>query len=78
MKQEKLSIFDLEEPIRDLKGIGLLIDSLGYYISNIGVCEENMAAFGLLRNMIDEKQEKLEKFFDAEVERIKNDNGKRA
>lgn len=75
MKQEKLSIFDLEEPIRDLKGIGLLVDSLGYYISNIGVCEENMAAFGLLRNMIDEK---LEKFFDAEVERIKNDNGKRA
>ena len=61
---KELDILDIEEAIHDLAGIAVLVESVGHRIATVGTTKSDENAFSQIAELILQKQEIFEKFFN--------------
>jgi hypothetical protein len=61
---KELDILDIEEAIHDLAGIAVLVESVGHRIATVGSSKSDENAFNQIAELILQKQEIFEKFFN--------------
>jgi len=73
---EKNNVLDYGQISSNLNGIATLIESLGEKITTIGRDKDDIRAFYLLSEMIQQESEKIEKLFDEymQIEETKQKN----
>ena len=75
---EKSNVVDYGQISSNLNGIATLIESLGKKITTIGRDKDDIRAFYLLSEMIQQESEKIEELFDEymQIEETMQNTGK--
>jgi len=60
-----IDLVDVEVAIHDLAGIAVLVESVGHKIATIGTSKSDTTAFSQIAELILQKRETLEKFFNS-------------